>query len=144
MKRGERARESVIRIHFDLYRRGAAVALYLVTGGAGFIGSHLVEELLTKGDSVRVLDDFSTGKRENLESWLDEIDLIEGSVEDRETCERAVQGVEFVLHQAALCSVPRSVKDPVATNRTNVTGTLNLLWACKGSAFSFMVIAAVV
>ena len=131
MKRGERARESVIGIHFDLYRRGAAVALYLVTGGAGFIGSHLVEELLTKGDSVRVLDDFSTGKRENLESWLDEIDLIEGSVEDRETCERAVQGVEFVLHQAALCSVPRSVKDPVETNRTNVTGTLNLLWACK-------------
>lgn len=107
------------------------MTLYLVTGGAGFIGSHLVEELLKKGESVRILDNFSTGKRENLEPWLDEIELVEGSVEDIEICKAAVKGVEFVLHQAALCSVPRSVKDPVATNGSNVTGTLNLLWACK-------------
>lgn len=107
------------------------MALYLVTGGAGFIGSHLVEELVARGAAVRVLDNFSTGKRENLEEWLDEIELVEGSVENEQICKRAVQGVEYVLHQAALCSVPRSVENPVATNATNVNGTLNLLWACK-------------
>jgi len=107
------------------------MALYLVTGGAGFIGSHLVEALIDRGESVRVLDNFSTGKRENLEPWLDEIELIEGSVEDTEICRTALKGVEFVLHQAALCSVPRSVENPLATHGSNVTGTLNLLWACK-------------
>lgn len=107
------------------------MAVYLITGGAGFIGSHLVEELVRRGETVRVLDNFSTGKRENLEQWLDKIELIEGSVEDREIGNRAVQGVEFVLHQAAICSVPRSVENPMATNATNVTGTLNMLWACK-------------
>ena len=117
------------------------MALYLVTGGAGFIGSHLVEEFVKKGESVRVLDDFSTGKRENLEPWLDEIELIEGSVEDREICTEAVQEVEFVLHQAALCSVPRSVENPVATNASNVTGTLNLLWACKEAGLKRFVCA---
>jgi nucleoside-diphosphate-sugar epimerase len=107
------------------------MAKYLVTGGAGFIGSHIVEELVTRGEQVRVLDSFLTGKRENLRPWVDRIDLIEGRIEDRETCREAVQGVEFVLHQAALCSVPRSVANPVATNETNVSGTLNMLWACK-------------
>lgn len=107
------------------------MALYLVTGGAGFIGSHLVEELIARGEKVRVLDNFSTGKRRNLEPWLDRIELIEGSVEDREICKNSVQGVEVVLHQAAVCSVPRSVENPLATNATNVTGTLNLLWACR-------------
>jgi nucleoside-diphosphate-sugar epimerase len=86
---------------------------------------------VSSGETVRVLDNFSTGKRENLEEWLDEIELIEGSVEDESTCKRAVHGVEFVLHQAALCSVPRSVENPLATNTTNVTGTLNMLWACR-------------
>jgi len=107
------------------------MALYLVSGGAGFIGSHLVEELIARGEKVRVLDNFSTGKRRNLEPWLDRIELIEGSVEDREICKNSVQGVEVVLHQAAVCSVPRSVENPLATNATNVTGTLNLLWACR-------------
>ncbi|NIO05473.1 MAG: NAD-dependent epimerase/dehydratase family protein [Proteobacteria bacterium] len=107
------------------------MALYLVTGGAGFIGSHIVEELVAKGETVRVLDNFSTGKRENLDEWLHKIELIEGSVEDRSVCKKAVQGVEFVLHQAAICSVPRSVENPIATNTTNVTGTLNLLWVSK-------------
>lgn len=109
------------------------MALYLVTGGAGFIGSHLVEELVARGETVRVLDNFSTGKRENLEQWLDRVELIEGSVEDLETCKEAVEGAESVLHQAALCSVPRSVDNPLATNASNVTGTLNMLWACKGA-----------
>ncbi len=107
------------------------MVLYLVTGGAGFVGSHLVEELVARGEGVRVLDNFSTGKRENLEQWLDRIELVEGSVEDRETCKEAVKGADFVLHQAALCSVPRSVENPLGTNATNVTGTLNMLWACK-------------
>ncbi len=110
------------------------MARYLVTGGAGFIGSHLVEELMAKGESVRVLDNFFTGKRENLKEWLGEVELIEGSVEDLETCKEAVDGVEFVLHQAALCSVPRSVEDPLATNATNVTGSLNLLWASRDAS----------
>jgi len=117
------------------------MARYLVTGGAGFIGSHLVEELVTRGESVRVLDDFSTGKRENLEPWLDRIEVIEGGVEDQEVCKKAVQGVEFVLHQAALSSVPRSVKNPLATNTSNVTGTLNLLWAGKGAGLTRFVCA---
>jgi len=117
------------------------VARYLITGGAGFIGSHLVEELVARGETVRVLDNFSTGKRENLEGWLDKIELIEGSVEDRKICKKAVQGVEFVLHQAALCSVPRSVENPLATNATNVTGTLNMLWACKEAGLGRFVCA---
>jgi nucleoside-diphosphate-sugar epimerase len=117
------------------------MARYLVTGGAGFIGSHLVEELVTRGESVRVLDNFSTGKRENLEPWLDRIEVIEGGVEDQEVCKKAVLGVEFVLHQAALCSVPRSVKNPLATNTSNVTGTLNLLWAGKEAGLARFVCA---
>ncbi|MBW2056918.1 MAG: SDR family oxidoreductase [Deltaproteobacteria bacterium] len=118
------------------------MALYLVTGGAGFIGSHLVEELVGRKEEVRVLDDFSTGKRENIEEWLDRIELIEGSVEDVETCRKAVRGVQFVLHQAALCSVPRSVENPLATNRSNVTGTLNMLWASKEAGVERFVCAS--
>jgi nucleoside-diphosphate-sugar epimerase len=107
------------------------MAMYLVTGGAGFIGSHLVEELVERGETVRVLDNFSTGKWENIEPWLHKVEMVQGSVEDPEICKKAVEGVEFVLHQAALCSVPRSVENPVATNATNVTGTVNMLWASK-------------
>ena len=104
---------------------------YLITGGAGFIGSNLVEELVKKGEGVRVLDNFSTGKQENLNPWVDLIEVIQGDVEDLAICQEAVRGVDVVLHQAALCSVPRSVKNPLATNAANVTGTLNVLWAAK-------------
>ena len=107
------------------------MAGFLVTGGAGFIGSHLVQYLQKRGERVKVLDDFSTGKMENIEPFVEHIDLIKGDVRDRKTCEEAVKGVDFVLHQAAVCSVPRSIEDPVATNRTNVDGTLNLLIAAK-------------
>jgi len=104
---------------------------YLVTGGAGFIGSHLVENLVKQGHDVRVLDNFLTGKRENIVEFLDKIDLIEGDIRDLNTCMQAVEGVDFVLHQAALPSVPRSIEDPVLTNEINIKGTLNLLLASK-------------
>ena len=104
---------------------------YLVTGGAGFIGSHLVEYLQKRGEKVRVLDNFSTGKMENIEPFVERIDLITGDVRDRKACEEAVKGIDFILHQAAVCSVPRSIEDPVATNETNIGGTLNLLIAAK-------------
>jgi len=102
---------------------------YLITGGAGFIGSHIVEELVKRGHEVRVVDNFLTGKRENIEPFLDKIEFIEEDIRDYNTCQRAVHGVNFVLHQAALPSVPRSVEDPLLTNEINVKGTLNLLLA---------------
>jgi nucleoside-diphosphate-sugar epimerase len=107
------------------------MAGFLVTGGAGFIGSHLVEYLEKRGEKVRALDNFSTGKMENIEDFAEHIDLIKGDVRDRKTCEEAVKGVDFVFHQAAVCSVPRSIEDPLATNETNIDGTLNLLIAAK-------------
>ena len=111
------------------------MATYLVTGGAGFIGSHIVDELIRRDARVRVLDNFSTGKRDNLQPAFREarsrIDLIEGDIRDLDTVRRAVRGVDYVLHQAALPSVPRSVADPLMTNEVNVTGTLNVLIAAR-------------
>lgn len=118
------------------------MALYLVTGGAGFIGSHLVGALLGRGDEVRVLDDFSTGKRQNLEPFLDRIDLVEGDLRRLDDVRRAVAGVDFVLHQAALRSVPRSVDDPLPTNEVNVGGTLNLLQAARQAGVKRVVSAS--
>jgi nucleoside-diphosphate-sugar epimerase len=107
------------------------VTRVLVTGGAGFIGSHLAEHLLTQGYAVRVLDNFSTGHRENLHAFASEIDVIEGDVQSYERVTRAVAGCEVVLHQAALPSVPRSVQDPLTSHATNVGGTLNVLLAAR-------------
>jgi UDP-glucose 4-epimerase len=107
------------------------MALYLVTGGAGFIGSHIVEELVRRGERVRVLDNFSTGRRENLASFLECIDLIEGDLRDLPTVRRAVDGVNYVLHQGALPSVHRSVADPLTSNASNVAGTLHVLVAAR-------------
>jgi nucleoside-diphosphate-sugar epimerase len=106
---------------------------FLVTGGAGFIGSNIVEELLKKGEFVKVLDNFSTGKRENVLKLLSykNFELIEGDIRSFHTVRDAVQGVDFVLHQAALPSVQRSVKDPLTTNDVNINGTLNLLEASR-------------
>ncbi len=118
------------------------MALYLVTGGAGFIGSHLVRELVQRGERVRVLDDFSTGRRENLLKVLDQIDLVEGSLTDPQAVERAVRGVTFILHQGARPSVPRSIQDPLGTHEANATGTLNLLASARRAGVSRVVYAS--
>src|SRR6266480_44393 len=104
---------------------------FLVTGGAGFIGSHLVTHLLTEGHHVRVIDDFSTGRAENLNGFENRIKLIRASITDVAACREAVEGADVVLHEAALGSVPRSIIDPATTHDVNATGTLNLLIAAK-------------
>lgn len=100
---------------------------YLVTGGAGFIGSNIVHQLVKNGDQARILDDFSTGLKGNLVGIENKIEIIEGDIRDYKTVEKAVTKMDYVLHLAALPSVPRSVKDPVTSNEVNVTGTLNIL-----------------
>jgi nucleoside-diphosphate-sugar epimerase len=118
------------------------MGLYLITGGAGFIGSHLAEELVRAGERVRVLDNFLTGRRENLAGFIDRIELIEGDVCDEETCRRAVRRADYVLHQAALPSVPRSLKDPALSNAINVGGTLNMLSASREAGVKRFVFAS--
>jgi len=115
---------------------------YLVTGGAGFIGSNTVEELVRRGHSVVVLDDLSTGKEENLSSVAGKIELLRGSIADLETVRAACRGVDYVLHLAARTSVPRSVKEPLETNRVNVDGTLNVLVAARDARVRRVVFAA--
>jgi UDP-glucose 4-epimerase len=104
---------------------------YLVTGGAGFIGSHIATALAERGDRVRVLDNLSTGSRQNLAHLGDRVELVEGDLLDRDAVDRAVSSVDVVYHQAALASVPRSVTNPLDTNAACVTGTLNVLDAAR-------------
>lgn len=115
---------------------------YLVTGGAGFIGSHIAEELAAKGFFVRVVDNFLTGKKENIAPFLDGIELIRGDIRDPELCREALKDIDYVLHQAALPSVPRSVKDPLLTNAINIEGTLNILLASKEASVKKFVFAS--
>ncbi len=115
---------------------------YLITGGAGFIGSNITEELLKRGNQVCVLDNFSTGKRENLLPFLDRIELIEGDIRSYHIVREAVHGVDVILHQAALPSVPRSVRDPITTNEVNLNGTLNILDAAKDAKVKRVVFAS--
>ncbi|MBC7349781.1 MAG: SDR family oxidoreductase [Candidatus Aminicenantes bacterium] len=115
---------------------------YLVTGGAGFIGSHLVERLVNLGCQVRVLDDFSTGKEENISHLSDRIEVRRGDIRDRDLCRQAARGMEVILHQAALASVPRSVSEPVLAHEINVTGTLNLLLAAAEAGVRSFVFAS--
>jgi nucleoside-diphosphate-sugar epimerase len=116
------------------------MAHYLVTGGAGFIGSHLAEELVRRGDRVRVVDSLITGKRQNL-AQIPGVEFVEGDLADIDVARQAVEGVEFVLHQAALPSVPRSVQDPVTSNRANVDATLNVLVAARDAGVRRVVYA---
>jgi nucleoside-diphosphate-sugar epimerase len=116
-------------------------ALYLVTGGAGFIGSHLVENLIKGGARVRVLDDFSTGKRENLAPFGDAIEVIEGCLTNLDTVRQACEGTRYVFHEAALPSVARSVEDPLSTHAIDATGTLNVLVAARDAGTKRVVYA---
>ncbi len=115
---------------------------YLVTGGAGFIGSNTVEELVRRGHSVVVLDDLSSGKEENLADIRNKITFIKGSITDIDVVRKAVQEADYVLHLAARTSVPRSVKDPLETNRINIDGTLNVLVAARDAKVRRVVFAA--
>ncbi|MAE95710.1 MAG: LPS biosynthesis protein WbpP [Deltaproteobacteria bacterium] len=114
----------------------------LVTGGGGFIGSHLAETLVRDGVEVRVLDDFSSGRPENLSGFRDRLELLEGDVRDHELLGRATEGVEVVFHEAAVPSVPRSVAEPLRTNDVNVNGTLGLLEAAREAGVRRLVFAA--
>jgi nucleoside-diphosphate-sugar epimerase len=114
----------------------------LVTGGGGFIGSHVAERLLHDGHEVRVLDNFSSGRRENLLAFADEVELVEGDVQSYERAHTAVRGCEAVIHQAALPSVPRSIQDPLTSNASNVIGTLNVLLAARDSGVGRVVYAS--
>ncbi len=118
------------------------MAKYLVTGGAGFIGCNLTRFILDKGHDVVVLDNFATGKRENLADIADKIELIEGDIRDRGACDRAVAGVAAIFHEAALGSVPRSVADPVTSHDVNVNGTINVLEAARAAGVKRVVFAA--
>ncbi len=125
------------------------MARYTVTGGAGFIGSHLTEELLRRGHQVRVADDFSTGERENIDAAVRAsgvklpaaLEVVEGDLSDLAVARRAVEGSQFVLHQAAIPSVPRSVKDPISSNRANIDATLSVLVAARDAGVKRLVFA---
>ena len=106
------------------------MALFLITGGAGFIGSNIARAIVARGDRVRVLDTFLTGRRENLAD-LPDVEVVEGDVRDPDGLRAAMAGADRVLHQAALPSVARSLRDPAASNESNVTGTLNVLLAAR-------------
>jgi UDP-N-acetylglucosamine/UDP-N-acetyl-alpha-D-glucosaminouronate 4-epimerase len=116
------------------------MAHYLVTGGAGFIGSHLVEELVRRGERVRVVDNLSTGKRHNI-ARLSSVEFVEGDLAELEVARRTVEGVDYVLHQAAIPSVPRSVTDPITSNRANIDASLNVLVAARDAGVKRLVYA---
>ena len=103
------------------------MATYLVTGGAGFIGSHLAEELVKRGENVRVIDNFFSGKAENMASFINDVEFYEGDIRDTELLKKIMPGVNYVLHHAAVASVPRSVENPEESTEVNVMGTLNVL-----------------
>src|ERR1043166_5513139 len=115
---------------------------YLVTGGAGFIGSNIVDELVRRGHNVVVLDDFSSGKEVNLAQVRGKIEIQKGSITDLATVQKACKGADFVIHLAARTSVPRSVKDPIESNRVNIDGTLNVLVAARDAKVKRYVFAA--
>ena len=116
--------------------------MILVTGGAGFIGSHIVDALVKRRQEVRVLDDFSAGKMDNLKDSLDKIELIRGDIRDKRVVRRALRGVKYVCHQAALRSVPKSMDNPEEFNQVNIDGTLNLLLEARRAGVKMFVFAS--
>jgi nucleoside-diphosphate-sugar epimerase len=131
-----------INIGQTLKHSGIIMANYLVTGGGGFIGSNIVRVLLEQNESVRVLENFSTGYRRNLAPFENRIDLVEGDLRSAEDCTRAVADIDYVLHQGAIPSVPRSVADPQLSHEANSTGTLNLLIAARDAGVKRLVFAS--
>ncbi len=115
---------------------------YLITGGGGFIGSNIARELLNRDHTVRILDNFATGRRENLDGILDKVELLEGDLRNYHNVREAVDGMDFVLHQGALPSVPRSVRDPISSDDVNVGGTVNLLHAAHDAKIKRLVFAS--
>lgn len=115
---------------------------YLVTGGAGFIGSNIAEELVRRRHTVRILDNFSTGKMEHIKHFLDRVELVRGDIRNERDLEKALKGIDYVLHQAALRSVPRSVDDPLSSNEVNITGTLKLLLKARDAKVKRVVYAS--
>ena len=115
---------------------------FLVTGGAGFIGSHIVERLVKEGKKVKVIDNLTTGKIENIKPFINKIEFLKLDLRDNDSVFKALKGVDFILHQAAIPSVPRSIKDPIASNSSNVDGTLNLLVAAKEAKVKRVIIAS--
>jgi UDP-N-acetylglucosamine/UDP-N-acetyl-alpha-D-glucosaminouronate 4-epimerase len=118
------------------------MAVYVVTGGAGFIGSHIVENLVRHGETVKVIDNFSTGKRENVNTFKSAVEMIEADIAEARNLAEILKGVEFVIHQAAIPSVPKSILDPVKSHHANVNGTLNLLLACRTAGVRRLVYAS--
>jgi UDP-glucose 4-epimerase len=118
------------------------MAVYLVTGGAGFIGSNLVDELVKRDATVRVIDNFSTGRRQNLESLRHRVDFREVDICDLDSLKEVTRGVDYIFHQAAIPSVPRSVVDPITSHNADLTGTLHVLWAAKEAGVKRVVYAA--
>jgi len=118
------------------------MATYIVTGGGGFIGSHIVEELLRRNQTVKVIDNFSTGKRENVESFIDDVEVIETDLSCTPDVAKIIAGADYVIHQAAIPSVPKSIIDPLASHNANVNGTLNVLLAARDAGARRMVYAS--
>lgn len=115
---------------------------YLVTGGAGFIGSHICQTLQQRGNRVRILDDFSTGKKENINRGLGDVEVIEGSITDENTLRESLNRVDYCIHLAAIPSVPRSVSNPMASNNINVTGTLKVFLAARDAGVKRIILAS--
>ena len=118
------------------------MAIYVVTGGGGFIGSHIVEELIRRGETIRVIDDFSTGKRENVSAFKTHAEIIEADISEAKNLADLFRGAEYVIHQAAIPSVPKSILDPMKSHRANVNGTLNVLIACREAGVKRVVYAS--
>jgi len=118
------------------------MAVYVVTGGGGFIGSHIVENLVRQRNTVKVIDDFSTGKRGNVEAFKNDVEIIEADLAETKNLTQFLKGTEYVIHQAAIPSVPKSILDPLKSHNANVNGTLNLLLACRDAGVKRVVYAS--
>src|SRR2546426_1481260 len=118
------------------------MSVYVVTGGGGFIGSHIVEELLRRNETVKVIDNFSTGKRENVEPFANRAEVIEADIAEAKNLAQLLRGADYVIHQAAIASVPKSIIDPIKSHQANVNGTLRLLVACREAGVKRVVYAS--